>query len=587
MSHRIHRLDSLTIDKIAAGEVVDVPASCLKELIENSLDAGASDILVDIVLGGRELIRVSDDGYGMGGEDVRACIERHTTSKLSQISDLESLTSRGFRGEALASIVAISRVTITSAEAGEENRPLYPATTLVAEAGAILSVGEATRARGTTVEVASLFFNVPARRKFLKSPAKDTADIVKTVTCLALTAPGVSFRLIIDGHLMFAVPAEENLAERVRALLKEPFSQDGIELKHTQEGLCIEGLIVDPKSLRSNRSGQYLIVNGRVVSSLPVSYAVRAAYGTTCDERHHPLFVLNLMLDPSMIDVNVHPQKREIRFADEEWVRVVVTEAVSRALFGEGAIHSWHPPINDGTAQTEVTPPPSWDMPEVETVSLLDGLPERSAVIGSPRCLAVMEDVALIQPHMDLPCGIRRGALLALDLRQTLRAVVWKELEAPSLTTSTQMLLVPIPVDCSSHEASLLMMSLPVFESLGLTMRPFGPTSFLVESMPAYFNDLDVAQFVLKAIHDGVVRENERVRETQRGRLVSLYVATSKALRPPVSSDMALNIFMRWVHHGAPTLSVEGARCCSHLTSGALREWIAKGAIETTDVAFS
>jgi DNA mismatch repair protein MutL len=582
MSHRIHHLDSLTIDKIAAGEVVDVPASCVKELVENSLDAGASNILIEIVLGGRELIRISDDGCGMGREDVVTSIERHTTSKLTQIGDLESLASRGFRGEALASIVAISRVTITSAEAGEKDSPLCPGTVLVAEGGKVLSVGEATRSRGTTVEVASLFFNVPARRKFLKSPAKDTADIVKTVTCLALTAPKVSFRLIIDGHLMFSVSGGENLADRARSLLKEPFSHDGIELGHEQEGIRIEGLIVDPKSLRSNRSGQYLIVNGRVVSSLPISYAVKAAYGTTCDERHHPLFVLHVTLDPSSIDVNVHPQKREIRFADEEWVRVVVQEAVSRSLFGEEAVHSWHPPIQEIPAQPIATSLPAWDIPQIEETSLLDGLSEAPVAIASPTCLAVIEDVALIKTHIDLPGGISHNSLLALDLRQTLRAVVWKELETPLQASSLQMLLVPIPVDCSSHEASLLLIALPAFESLGLTIRPFGPTSFLIESIPAYFNDVDVAQFVLKAIHDGILSEYDKVRESQRNRLVSLYVGTSKALRPPVAPEMALGIFARWVHNNAPMVAPDGAPCCSQVTSGTLREWISGGRTNVT-----
>lgn len=577
MSHRIHHLDSLTIDKIAAGEVVDVPASCVKELVENALDAGATDILIEIVLGGRELIRVSDDGCGMSSEDVATSIERHTTSKLTQINDLESLTSRGFRGEALASIVAISRVTITSAEANEENKPLFPATVLVAEAGAVLSVGEATRSRGTTVEVASLFFNVPARRKFLKSPAKDAADIVKTVTSLALTAPQVSFRLIIDGHAMFSLPRGQNLAQRIQTLLKEPFFQDGIEIEHKQEGIRIEGLIVDPKSLRSNRSGQYLIVNGRVVSSLPISYAVRAAYGTACDERHHPLFVLHMTVDPASIDVNVHPQKREIRFADEEWIRVVVQEAVSRALFGEETMHSWTPSFHETPSQP---PAPSflpWEAPEGKEVSLLDGLSEQPGPVISPTCLAVIEDVALIKPGTSLHSGITHDALLALDLRQALRAVVWKEFEDNVQASSSQMLIVPIPIDCSSHEASLLSMSLPTFESLGMTIRSFGPTSFLVESMPSHFNDIDVAQFVLKAIHEGIASEHEKVLKMQRHRLVSLYVATSKALRPPVPPQVALSIFARWVHNKAPMVAPDGAPCCSQLTSGALREWISEG----------
>ena len=566
MPHRIHRLDSLTIDKIAAGEVIDVPASCVKELVENSLDAGASDILVEIVLGGREVIRVSDDGCGMERDDVAASIERHTTSKLTDIGDLERLMSRGFRGEALSSIAAISRCTVTSSEGDGEL--LCPATVLTAEGGSVLSIGEATRSRGTTVEVSSLFFNVPARRKFLKSPAKDTADIIKTVTCLAMTAPQVSFRLMIDGRLVFSVHGE-GLPDRIRALLKEPFAKEGIELTHEQEGIRIEGLIVDPKSLRSNRSGQYLMVNGRSVASLPISYAVKTAYGTACDERRHPLFALHVTLDPASIDVNVHPQKREIRFADEEWVRIVIQEAVSRALFGEGAVHSWSP-SNLGSTDPQ-TPSFAWDVPEAKELSFLDPLP---AAPRSPTCFVVVEDVALIQPNTNLACGIPSAALMAFDLRRALRMAVWKEL---SMEKASQALLVPIPIECSSHEASLLQAALPAFEAIGLAIRPFGPTSFLVESLPTIFNDLDIAQFVLQAIHEGVFASHESVQESQRAKLASLYVASSRALRPPIPPEMALSIFSRWVRHGAPMISLDGLPCCSRLTSKMLKESISEG----------
>ena len=563
MPLRIHRLDSLTVDKIAAGEVVDVPASCVKELVENSIDAGATDILVEVALGGRELIRVSDDGCGMGREDLIACIESHTTSKLATIDDLLHLTSRGFRGEALASIVAISRMTITSAE---EEGPLSPATVLVAEGGVVSSVSAAVRPRGTTVEVASLFFNVPARRKFLKSPAKETADIIKTVTNLALTAPQTSFRLIIDGRLLFSVQGGVPLPDRVRALLKDPFSHDGIELHYTQEGICAEGLIVDPKSLRSNRSGQYLIVNGRSVGSWPISYAIKAAYGTTCDERHHPLFVLSITLDPASIDVNVHPQKKEIRFADEEWVRVVLQEAVSRTLFGGKRVHS----LPDFKTESSSWQAPFPEIPVPEAVARELPLPLVN-IPRTPICFVVVEEVALIQPNCDLPHGISEKALIALDLRQALRIIVKREL---STGGASQSLLVPIPIECTPSEVPLLLSALPAFESIGMAIRPFGPTSFLVESLPAHFDDLDVAQFVVQAIHDGVVGSHEAVRERQRAQFASMYVASSRALRPPISPEMAMSIFARWVHHGAPMHSPDGTPCCSRLTQETLKKWI-------------
>ena len=508
MPQRIRHLDSLTIDQIAAGEVIDVPASCVKELVENSLDAGATDIIVEVSLGGREFIRVTDNGCGMGKEDVITSIERHSTSKLEHIDDLERIMSRGFRGEALASIVAISHVTITSAEKndgeafaklaiaicevpakgrasistkpivvtmGEERSKLYPsrheqsavasfakasggqicpATTLVAAGGKISSVIETHAPQGTFIEVASLFFNVPARRKFLKSPAKDTQDIIKTVTCLALAAPGVAFRVIVDGRQVIGVAEElsEPLNSRIRALLKDPFQNDAFEVHHSRDGFSLTGLIADPRQARSTRSGQYLIVNGRTVTSLPISYAVKAAFGATCEEGKHPLFALHMSLDPSSIDVNVHPQKKEVRFADEEWVRMLTQEAVQRHYLGKkGFPHRAAracPYLRRAEPPSDMPDDPfaPWRGSEVEEApSLPFVLPKSSCPSSAPLCLAVMGDVALIQPPRKptTPFPVHDGALLLLDLRQAMRAVVFQDLEDTSQPIRTELFLAP------------------------------------------------------------------------------------------------------------------------------------------------
>lgn len=236
MVQRIHRLDSLTIDQIAAGEVVDAPASCIKELIENALDAGATNIRVEASVGGRECIRVVDNGCGMCREDVIASIERHATSKLRAIGDLETLSSLGFRGEALASIAAVSRMTITSAEK-DPSSPVGVATTLAVEGGVVSSVLETKAPPGTAVEVRSLFYNVPARRKFLKTPARDSVDILKTLTYMALAAPQAAFLLLsmADNFCPFkrsnplATELEVSLESRFPMMpLMSPFQKKGV-----------------------------------------------------------------------------------------------------------------------------------------------------------------------------------------------------------------------------------------------------------------------------------------------------------------------------------------------------------------------
>jgi DNA mismatch repair protein MutL len=588
MSQRIHHLDSLTIDQIAAGEVIDIPASCVKELVENSLDAGATDILVEIALGGRELIRVTDNGSGMGREDLVTSIERYATSKLLRIDDLEHIMSRGFRGEALASIVAISNVMITSAEQNIDGAvPICQGNTLVAQGGKIISVAETQTSPGTTVEVTSLFYNVPARRKFLKTPAKDTQDIIKAMTGLCLAAPSVSFRLICDGKQAIGVMKEESnpFYERIKALLKDPFQNDGFEVRHCRDGFSLNGYIADPRHARSTRSGQYLIVNGRPIFSLSISYAVKAAFGTTCEDGKHPVFALHLGLDPSAIDVNVHPQKRELRFADEEWVRMLVQEAVSEALFGKRGFASPSGfsacSYSSASASESVQDPFSiwrYEQVEKEAPQVLE-IPRFSPLIAAPQCLTVAGDVALFRlpQKIDPSLAIPADALLLLDLRLAMRAIVFQDLEASSTQPLTELFLVPIVFDCSCQEAAMLADNLPLLEKMGFAIRSIGSQSFLVEGAPKPFLDLDLPKFLIDISSEGISLACDSVHEDRNKRMSSKYVGAMKTLRPPIETDVALTIFSSWSLHGYPRLSPDGQPCFSHLTPGMLKDWIAKG----------
>jgi len=572
MSGIIHKLDSLTIDKIAAGEVVDVPASCVKELVDNALDAGATDILVEIQLGGRELIRVTDNGCGMSREDVERSIERHATSKLRTVEDFDHLHSLGFRGEALAAIAAVSSLRIRSAMRLEE--PLSPATLLEASAGAISAISQTRATAGTMVEVSSLFYNVPARRKFLKSPAQDTKEVSKVLVNLSLARPDVAFRLICDSRPLLAVAAEKDgrLMERARALLKEPFLGDGIEIVHSGEGIELEALVVSPQHSRSTRSGQHLIVNSRPVYSLPVSNAVRLGFGTCFDEGRHPLFVCALRVDPSLIDVNVHPQKREIRFANQEHVTSFVQEAISKALFGEKSA-SFRAEFMPAFSDTQQAVAPDAGMPcafeaPVAMQQELSFAPDLSPV-SCFSCLAVVGDIAIFHSTEG-----SEEQLSLLDVRQAMKAVIAKEKEQMSQPAS-EPLLLPISFTCSVHDEQLLRLHRSELEQLGFSVREFGPQSFLIESVPSCGFALDAEKLLFDILHDDLLG-HKQINDAVCRRLAALEVGSMKELRSPISVSVAQRVHRRWRECGKPKFSPDGGTCMARLTQHCLREYLAK-----------
>jgi len=560
MTSQIQRLDSLTIDKIAAGEVVDIPASCVKELVDNALDAGATEIVVEIQVGGRELIRVTDNGCGMSTEDLRLSIERHSTSKLRRVEDFEHITSLGFRGEALSAIVAVSHMTIRSAQGSTS---LCPGAVLVAKGGEVESVTQTQALPGTCVEVSSLFYNVPARRKFLKSPSRDTQEIVKTLTNIALAVPYVSFRLVADGKQLLSLEKEENIESRIRTLLGKPFEADSLQVAKSFDGVDVRGLIISPSHTRSTRSGQHVLVNSRHVYSLPISYAVRSGYGTACEDGKHPLFVLQLTLDPASVDVNIHPQKREVRFSDEAWIKRIVQEAIQEALFGYvGGVEISQPYSKPQFSSKEQEYTPLFQEDEsIQQEELSFSIPEKTR-----HCVAVVDDFALIDEGEE--------NLLILDLKRAMRSVVAFDLKSEDV--SSEPLLLPISFDCSPDEAHLLRASLPDFEKIGITIRSFGPQNFLIEAIPSGIFEVDMHKLILEILH-GEIFALERSKDQFCKRYSALYVAAMKGLFSPISSQVAFTIYQQWQSRGAPHFAPDGSLCVGYLTKGALQEIVSKG----------
>lgn len=323
----IHVLDEVTANQIAAGEVVERPVNAVKEMVENAVDAAASDIEVEIADGGMTYIRVTDNGSGMSPEDAKLSIVRHATSKISSVENIYHIASLGFRGEALASISSVSRTAITTRRPDDEE-----GTVVEVEGGEVTEVKPIGAPSGTTIEVRDLFYNVPARKKFLKSERTESSRINGMIGKLALANPDISFRLINNGRTVIETPGNGRLVDVISALYGTKTVGEMLEVSGEGQEMILTGMISKPSLLKSSRQYQTVIINRRVVESAMVSKAVDNAYHSLLPKNGYPLLVLSFQVPPESIDVNVHPQKREIKFSDEQSLFRLVYHAVLETL---------------------------------------------------------------------------------------------------------------------------------------------------------------------------------------------------------------------------------------------------------------
>ena len=324
---RIHVLDDNTINKIAAGEVVERPASVVKELVENSIDAGATKIEVEIMAGGTSLMRVTDNGCGMSLEDAKLAIERHATSKIQEVGDLYSLRTLGFRGEALPTIAAVSRFRMRTRKEGEE---LGTQVSIIG--GVTHDIGETGCSLGTTIQVEDLFFNTPARKKFLKTTHTEGGRISDFMTKLALSRPDIAFRLISNNKTAAMTPGNGSLFDAIRSIYGSQVADALLALSFEDEDVKITGYITKPSMLKSSRAWQTFIVNGRIISNKAIAKAIDNAYHSLLPKSGFPMVVLNITVPQRSVDVNVHPQKSEMKFEDEGRIFKAVYKAVVDAI---------------------------------------------------------------------------------------------------------------------------------------------------------------------------------------------------------------------------------------------------------------
>jgi len=512
MATKIHILDENTANKIAAGEVVERPASVVKELVENAIDANSRNITIEIIDGGMTYIRVTDDGNGMSREDARLAILRHATSKIHTADDLSAINTLGFRGEALPSIAAVSKFTLLTRTAEADLACCIRVT-----GGTVEDVSDAGGAVGTTVQVADLFFNTPARRKFLKTSATESGYINHIVSKLALANPQISFKLTSNNRLVLATPGNGSLADTLASLYGKDIIGDLLPLEFSKDDFAVTGYIGKPTLLKSNRHWQTFIINRRVINSRMLAKAIDNAYHSLLPRTGYPLVLLHITVPPNSIDVNVHPQKSEIKFADEQRIYRAVYRAITNVLSMPAEYYRpdiiTTTPVSNAAAidkraaiqhvtfhQPTYQPPSLWREDPVPFTAA-------QATIKNETNLAGIEptdgDVSQTSPLV--PLGqidncfiIAQGTdgLYIIDQHAAHERILYDRLSKYTDRIPSQQLLLPVLLDVDSLECNLIMENQDLFYELGFAVDLAGPNLVRVLEVPVDIAAADIQECV-------------------------------------------------------------------------------------------
>jgi len=561
----IRNLPELLVNQIAAGEVIERPASALKELMENSLDAGAQSVSVDLVEGGVRRIRVADDGFGIERDDLPLAVARFATSKIATLEDIERAASLGFRGEALASIGAVARLSISSRRAGERH-----AWRIACEAGNVSALEPAALGAGTTVDVEDLYFNTPARRKFLKSEATESSRCDEAFTRIALSRPGVAFALSINGRRTSHLPPED-LRSRTARLLGDDLARDAVQVAGESARVRLSGLAAPPGFTRPNRDAQFLFVNGRFVRDKVVSHALREAYADVMHHDRHPGYVLFLDVDPALVDVNVHPAKSEVRFRDSGAIHQFVFHVLSRALAAPIRGQTPFPteqkkgsdPFSRGAEQAALQvaqPAQAYEAFFAAAVAQREREPAQAeASAGAPAL-----GFALAQLHGVYILAQNAAGLVIVDMHAAHERIVYEKLKdaLDRAALPSQPLLVPIPMTATAEEVEEAATSREALESLGFEAAAAGPRELVIRAVPALLADLDAPGLLRSVLAEMREFGASRVLVERRNELLST-MACHAAVRANRALTVAeMNALLRQMeqteragscNHGRPT----------------------------------
>ena len=513
----IKSLSPQLANQIAAGEVIERPASIVKEGLENSLDAGAKWIHVQIEQAGLSRIVIRDDGSGIAKDDLGLALQRHATSKIYTLKELEAIHTLGFRGEALASMAAVSRLVLTSRQQDSEH-----AWSVKVNHQQEVTFMPASHEIGTSIEVADLFYNVPARRKFLKAPKTEFSHIEECVKRVALSHFEVAFALQHDGKTLFNVkPATSELAQeqRIATLIGKKFLQNSLHIDMETAGLQLWGWVGLPTYSRSRNDGQYFYVNGRMVKDKLIAHAVRQAYQDVLYGGRHPVFVLYLECDPALVDVNVHPTKHEVRFREGRLVHDFLFRSLHKALAKSQLQAVLDKPMASPTAAFAYSPP----APQREPMKVQEEMALYQAVAAPVPEVTVQDALPVAsqnnkpQPDVVPPLGYALAqlkgiyilaenaqGLVIVDMHAAHERITYERLKQSwqDQKWAQQQLLVPLSITVSALEAAHVEAHLAVFAQLGIEIELLSDTSFVVRKVPALFKQAEMEKLIRAVIDD-------------------------------------------------------------------------------------
>lgn len=540
MADQIKVLPENLANMIAAGEVIERPASVVKELVENAIDAGSERVSVEVKSGGKQLIRVMDNGRGMTREDAVLSFERHATSKIDSEDDLYRIGTFGFRGEALASIASVARVDLTTSA-----DPETAGTRVRIDGGAIPRVTDAGRARGTTVTVSQLFYNVPARRKFLRTTATETRHIVSVVSTTAMAYPEIAFTLTVDGRDTLSLPAVSNAYTRAQAVMGNTLMNRMIPVTFEDDLVKVHGFISRPDAARVSRTHQYLFINHRPVSSRALNHAVFEGYGSILPRDRYPVSIIFLNIDLDQVDVNVHPAKREIRFSDESRVYERLLRSIRLALQNSDVVPVFEtdtPDISDmrpaaapggentpgrgpaaerrtqidlfGPARPVGDPPGEW------TYTPADGVPgERDeAGRGTVREHSNGEMVSLWQLHNAYILAQVKDGFMLIDQHAAHERVLFEQALKTMAHESapSRQLLFPVTLDLMVPQIALVREHFDQFGKLGFNLKLFGERTVVVDAVPCMADNQGVDTLFHRMIENLQERPGKALKAEER-----------------------------------------------------------------------
>lgn len=594
MHTRIHILSPLLANQIAAGEVVERPASVVKELVENSLDAGATQLDIDIEEGGVRLIRVRDNGSGIHKEDLPLALARHATSKIAETNDLGSITTLGFRGEAIASIGSVSRLTITSATQSGGGAAVS------VEGDVASAVTPAGHPQGTTVEVRDLFFNTPARRKFLRAEKTEFDHIDELIKRIAISAFGVGITLRHNQKIIRQyLPAKSPTAvdDRLNALCGGAFVEHALHVEAEGAGMQLSGWVALPTFSRSAADTQYFFVNGRLVRDKVIIHALRQAYQDVLYRDRHPACVLFLEMNPAMVDVNVHPTKHEVRFRESRVVHDFIFRSIHDAIAHSGPA-SAHEPESRPALMPETKSP----LPFVAPTHHVHHVPHvhKPSVVASPSSsyarsavshpAVVQSELKLYQqlhqplpeikapePVMDPPLGFALGqvhgvyilaqnkeGLVMIDMHAAHERVLYEKMKASlsQQTLSTQRLLVPLTLSVSEREANAVEEANALFSQFGFVVERMSNASVVVREVPSLLATAPIETLIRDMLTDWLTHGDSTRAEEQVNRLLGTLACHASVRANRQLSVPEMNALLREMektdhsgqcNHGRPT----------------------------------